>query len=39
LTEEVSKDFGALKALIHEKWNSYILFLAHCLPAATGHLA
>lgn len=32
---EISKDYGAIKALIYQKWNDYILFMSSCLPQAT----
>ena len=36
-THQISKDFVQLKALIHQKWNQYIIFLLSHLPVATEY--
>ena len=36
---EISKDYGAIKALIYQKWNDYILFMSSCLSQATDYLS
>ena len=35
---EISKDFTAIKGIIYQKWNDYILFMSSCLPQATEYL-